>query len=109
VIALKVFAFCIITDANYIFNKCKPIPSKLVITCYGLFNVPVTIVRAHTPIRFVYYSLEKPIILAKNEQGIFVCRVGNSRDHNNQLVTCFQMNNILWKESFENRLHNTDA
>ena len=32
VIALKVFAFCIITDANYIFNKCKPITSKLVIT-----------------------------------------------------------------------------
>jgi hypothetical protein len=49
VIALKVFAFRIITDANCKFNISQPVSSKLMITCYDLFNVPVTIIRAHTP------------------------------------------------------------
>ena len=39
-------------------------------------------------------------LLAKNKQDIFVCLVGNSWDDNNQLVTFFQANNILWRELF---------
>ena len=104
VITLEMFLFRIITDVNCILNVLLPISSKLLITCYDLFNVPITIVSVNTPIYFVNYSLEKQIILAKNKQDIFVCRVGNSWDHNNQLVTCFQTNNILGRELFVNRL-----